>query len=122
MINLEAKQSMPIEFISRDLQAPPDLRTWALESIAASLGRFHRHLRKVVVRVDDINGPRGGFDKTITINLEVRGGGSKVIRQRGTSYEAAIVSGLRRAKQVLQRSPKVGGRRPRRGVPDLAFG
>jgi len=105
---------MSIEVVNRDQSSSSELRGWALDTVASVLSRFDRHIRKVILRIQDINGPRGGIDKDISIRLELRGGGTKHLRQRGASYEAAIVKGLQRTKQLLQRSPHIGARRPSR--------
>ena len=109
-------QSMAIEVHSRDQASPTELRGWALEMVGSVLRRFDSHIRRVVLRIQDINGPRGGIDKDVSIRLELREGGTKHLRQRGASYEAAIVKGLGRAKRLLQRSPHIGARRPDRRV------
>ena len=36
-----------------------------------ALGRFHARLRLVSARVSDVNGPRGGIDKTCVITLHL---------------------------------------------------
>jgi hypothetical protein len=105
---------MAIEVHNRDQSSNSELRSWALEMVSSALRRFDSHIRRVVVRIQDINGPRGGIDKDVSIRLDLRGGGTKHLRQRDTSYEAAIVKGLRRAKRLLQRSQRVGARRPAR--------
>lgn len=105
---------MQIEVRSRDNASHTELRGWAVDLVAGALHRFNNHVRKVVIRIQDVNGPKGGIDKDVTISLQVRSGGSKLIRQQAESYEAAIATALGRAKQVLQRSRAVGARRPSR--------
>ncbi len=103
---------MHVEVRNRS-QEPRELRSWARKLATESLERFSTHIRKVVVRVQDLNGPKGGIDKEASISLHMVGGATKLVRHRAGTYEAAFGMALSRAKQVLQRCQHVGARKPR---------
>ena len=54
---------MRVEFRSRGIVTSEKLRQHAVRRIHFALSRFGRAISSVVVRVGDINGPRGGADK-----------------------------------------------------------
>tara|TARA_R110002096_G_scaffold361075_3_gene554168 strand:- start:68603 stop:68938 length:336 start_codon:yes stop_codon:yes gene_type:complete len=101
---------MHVEVRSRN-RDQVELRSWATQLASDTLRRFDTHVRKVDVRIQDINGPRGGIDKDVSIAMHMTGGGTKHIRHRASSYEEAVGMALRRAKQTLQRCQSVGARR-----------
>ncbi len=58
---------MRIHVRSRGFELTNALRAYAERRLRFALGRFGRRLRSVVLRMDDVNGPRGGADKRIQI-------------------------------------------------------
>ena len=71
-----------------------------------ALGRFGKKIRHVVVRVVDINGPRGGVDKRCRITVALRGTGSDSITVDYTddNLYAAIVHASERAERAVSRA------------------
>ncbi len=66
---------------------------------AVALGRFGTRIASVVVRLDDLNGPKGGIDKRCTV--EVTGSfGQQLAETRDKNFRAAVD----RAFAVVQRS------------------
>jgi hypothetical protein len=85
------------------------------------LGRFARSIERVSVRIEDVNGPRGGIDQVCRIKVVLKGLPSVVFEGRDVSVNAAVDRALagteRRVRRSLQRrrmSPirEVGRRRP----------
>jgi putative sigma-54 modulation protein len=74
----------------------------ALSHVAGQLGR-------VVVRILDANGPRGGLDKTCSIQLAAPGRPVLVVSAAADDYYAAVDLAARRvgraASRLLQRRP-----------------
>lgn len=54
---------MKVEVRMRGLQSSSALRDYVMKRIRTQLGRFAHELTHVLVRVGDINGPKGGVDK-----------------------------------------------------------
>ena len=64
---------MEIEIQTRGFAVTDALRAHVAKRIEAALAPFKRHVRRVVARLGDENGPRGGFDKTCRIGVSVGG-------------------------------------------------
>jgi putative sigma-54 modulation protein len=61
-----------------------------------------RHIRNVVVRLEDLNGPKGGIDKRCTV--EVRGTfGSHLTETRDADVQSAVDRALRMAGRSVLR-------------------
>lgn len=65
--------------------------------LQAALSHWTDHLGRVVVRLMDANGPRGGLDKTCSIHLEVLRGEPVVVTAISTDYYSAVDLAVRRA-------------------------
>lgn len=109
----DAGSTMAVRVIAQPDDIGPGFRRWASELLAQSLRRFRSRIRSVVVRVFDINGPRGGMDKQVAIEVISNDGTVERAVGRATSYGAALTMGARRAKRLVLCSPNLGARRPR---------
>ena len=112
---------VPIDFVMRSSSAidPDTLRTYAERRLAFALRRFENRARRIVVRLGDINGPRGGVDSRCSITLKLRDGGH--IETEGvTAWPfASITLAATRLTETLRRELEkahVSGRR-RHGRP-----
>ena len=48
-----------------------DLRAHAQRRLSFSLARLTDHIRSVSVQLRDVNGPRGGIDKSCTVHVQL---------------------------------------------------
>lgn len=64
---------MEIEIQSRGFAVTDALRAHVAKRLEAVLAPFKRHVQRVVTRLGDENGPRGGNDKTCRIGVSVGG-------------------------------------------------
>jgi putative sigma-54 modulation protein len=83
-------------------------RSEALEEYARirsdfALARLSRHLRHVVVRFEDENGPKHGIDKRCTVELH-GDFGVKVTSARAADFHAATDLAFDKASQALVRA------------------
>jgi len=89
---------------------------YAARRIHAHLGRFAQELSRVIVRIGDINGPRGGIDKRCLVTVRGRRLGTSTLDDvSGDAYAAvdsaieriarAVARGLERARRVHHVSP-----------------
>lgn len=67
-----------------------DLRRHIERKLQFALARFSGHVAKVMVLLRDVNGPRGGVDKSCRILAKVRGCGVVVADVVDTTWHAAV--------------------------------
>jgi putative sigma-54 modulation protein len=63
---------MKIDVRFRGLEPSDALRDHALRRIHFQLSRFGHEIRSVLVRISDVNGPKGGVDKQCQITVQGR--------------------------------------------------
>lgn len=68
-----------------------------------ALDRFEGNIEQVHVRLEDLNGPRGGCDKQVRIDLTVRGARDLSIRQRAEDWHIAARLAAGRMGRTLER-------------------
>jgi ribosome-associated translation inhibitor RaiA len=99
----------------------PNDRAYIRRKLGMKLGRFATSIERVSVRVEDVNGPRGGVDQVCRTKVVLRGLPSVVFEGRDASLDAAIDCALagteRSVRRTLQRRRmkpirKVGRRKP----------
>jgi CBS domain-containing protein len=83
-------------------------RTEIRRKLGARLGKFGSSIERVSVRVEDVNGPRGGVDKTCRIKVVLSGLPSVVFEHQEAVLDGAIngaLAGTERAvRKALDRS------------------
>ena len=77
------------------------LRTYVEQRLRAALGWSGARLRKLVVSLSDINGPRGGIDKRCKIQVQLSGGGKGVVIE---DTEADLYAAIDRAAERTDRA------------------
>ncbi len=72
--------------------------------LQAALSHWTDRLGRVVVRLVDANGPRGGLDKTCSVHLEVLRGEPVVVTAVSSDYYSAVDLAIRRAGRLASRT------------------
>ena len=97
---------MSIEIRSKDFSVTDAIREHARRRMRFALDYFaidrFRKVRQVVVRLGDLNGPKGGEDKFCRITAEV-GHGTVVVEDVHSNLYAAISRATRRFAQTASR-------------------
>lgn len=95
---------MPIEIRSRTQDSESEIRQFAERRIGFALDHL-RGLRRLVVSIDDVNGPKGGVDKHCRIVAEF-GFTSIVMEETQPNWQIAVARAIhrvaRKAAQKLQ--------------------
>ncbi len=71
--------------------------------LAFALGRFAPRLASVVVRIDDLNGPRGGEDTRCTIRVRMKGRDEFVVHDTATDARQCVDRAADRMQQLVAR-------------------
>ena len=79
------------------------LERHVLRRVQAALSHVAGQLGRVVVRILDANGPRGGLDKTCTIQLAAPGRPVLVVSAVADDYYAAVDLAARRVSRASSR-------------------
>ncbi len=109
---------IPTYIRPRGVELGPDDRTYIRRKLGVRLGKFATAIERVSVRVEDLNGPRGGIDHVCRIKVVLSGLPSVVYEKRGASLKAAVDGALTGVERAVRRSvrrrrmtPVKGGRR-----------
>ncbi len=68
-----------------------------------ALGRFGTRIRQIMVRIADLNGPRGGVDKQCRITVDVRPFGTVILEETDADLYRAIDRAAHRVSQSVRR-------------------
>jgi putative sigma-54 modulation protein len=97
------------------------LRAHVADRINISLGRFSARLNRVVIRLSDVNGPRGGIDKRCQLQLLIDGNQTVVVQDHEADLYLAVNRATDRAAhslaRLLRRSRTLVDRRSAAEVP-----
>jgi CBS domain-containing protein len=81
-----------------------DNRAYIRRKLGMKLGKFATAIERVSVRVEDVNGPRGGVDKACRIKVVLSGLPSVVFESQHASLEAAIDGAVAGTERAVRRS------------------
>lgn len=79
-------------------------RDYLRRKLGRGLGKFDASIERASVRIEDVNGPRGGVDKRCRIKVVLKGLPSVVIDEQHSSLQAAMDRALARTKAAVQRN------------------
>ncbi|MBL4684025.1 MAG: HPF/RaiA family ribosome-associated protein [Nannocystaceae bacterium] len=116
MTQPRTQPAMAVRIRGRNVPLEPSLVRLARRRVTTALRRAHSEVRRVDVRLVDLNGPRGGVDQRCRITLELKREGRPIVAEATDArIEVAIASAAGRlARQVhRQRERAAGQRRPR---------
>jgi ribosome-associated translation inhibitor RaiA len=96
---------VPIDFVIRSAGvADPDaLRAYSERRLAFALRRFENRARRVLIRLDDTNGPRRGVDSRCGITLQLRDGRHIDVEAVTAWPFASITLAAKRLNESLRR-------------------
>ncbi len=74
------------------------------QRLGAKLGKYADAIERVSVRVEDVNGPRGGVDKICRIKVVLSGLPSVIFESQASSLNDAINGALAGTERAVRRS------------------
>lgn len=107
---------MQVLFESRDPQGAA-WRDTAVRRLRFVLRRLTWLVPRARVRLDDVNGPRGGVDKQCRVELKTAQSGTVVITAMAREWPVALDTALARAARTLVRVWRRERRLPRTTTP-----
>ena len=96
---------VPIDVLIRSAGAtdPDAIRVYTERRLTFAIRRFENRARHVVVRLSDINGPRGGVDSRCSITLHMRDGRQIEVEAVTAWPFASITLAAKRLNAALRR-------------------
>lgn len=99
----EAAQ-IPAYIRATGVELGPDDRAYIRRKLGMKLGKFATSIERVSVRVKDVNGPRGGVDKSCRIKVVLSGLPSVLFASQNASLHAAADAALAGVERVVRRT------------------
>ena len=94
---------MQIEIRGQHIELDESVKSHIERRVVFAIGRFQSRLRRVTVRVADINGPRGGVDKRCRIAVELAPSGSLVVEDVDSELFSVIDRATDRLGRAVER-------------------
>ena len=94
---------MQIDIQARDFSLTQSLRSHVERRLGFALGQRYDRISRILVRLSDINGPRGGNDKRCRLHLVMPGRANVVIEDTRADLYAAIDCAAERAARTVAR-------------------
>ncbi len=104
----ETGRETPLEVPAYIRSVGPELDVVARDTIRRKLGRklgkFVSHIERTSVRIEDVNGPRGGVDKLCRIKVVMVGMPTVVVEKQDHDLWTAIDGALASAERAVRRA------------------
>ena len=94
---------MQIDIQSRGFSLTNSLSGYSQKRINFAMACISGHVKRVAMRLSDVNGPRGGADKSCRIHVAMSGMPDVVLEDREVDMYAAIDRAVDRAKRTVAR-------------------
>jgi putative sigma-54 modulation protein len=94
---------MQIQIQARNFSITPAMRVHIERQLGFSLDMCRRHIKRILVRLSDINGPRGGNDKRCHLELILPGQAAVVVKDTEADLYLAINRAASRACRTVMR-------------------
>lgn len=111
---------MRIEIRTLKQRIHASLRAHIVRRFFYALGPFGDRVRSVLLRIEDLNGPRGGLDKRCQAEVKLAGGGSLIVDVRDVELEPAIARTANRLRRRIRDELNVRRKFRKRGRAALA--
>ena len=95
---------MRIQLESQGFDVTPPIRGHVDDQVAFHLSNFSAHVSAVNVYLSDINGPRGGPDKRVVVDVSLGRFGAVTVEQTREDLYAAVRQAARQAGRAVRRT------------------
>jgi len=94
---------MQIDIQARNFSTTRAMREYIERQLGFALGTCYRHVMRILVRLSDINGPRGGNDKRCHLEVILPGQAAVVVEDTEADLYVAINRAASRAGRTVMR-------------------
>jgi len=94
---------MQLNVVGHHVNVTDGIATHAQTRFEAALGQHDRWIQHVTVRLEDLNGPKGGLDKRCHASIRLKAGADIEVEERQSDIYAAINLAADRAKVAVGR-------------------
>ena len=94
---------MMVQILADGFTLTDGLRERALHRVAHAFRSGRDHVSRIVVRLSDINGPRGGADKRCAIEVRLHGARVIALCELDADLYRAIDHAVERARRIFSR-------------------
>jgi ribosomal subunit interface protein len=101
--NRKLENTMQIEIQARNFSLTEALRGHIQRRLGFALSTRYEHIKRILVRLSDINGPRGGNDKCCLIQVVLPGQADVVIEDTESNLYVAIDRAADRVSRTVTR-------------------
>jgi ribosome-associated translation inhibitor RaiA len=95
---------MQVDIQSTGFRLTDGIRASLMKRLTDDLNHGDDHVTRVIVRLSDINGPRGGVDKRCFIEVRLKNAPALVIEDTEADLYLAIDRATERAGRAMERS------------------
>ena len=92
---------MQVGVRGKGLHVTAVLSTYIQRRLGFALGRFDRRVERVLVRIEDVNGPKGGIDKHCRVVVVMPHSTTAVMEGRGSNFRVAINRAVAKASRYV---------------------
>ena len=94
---------MESTIIAKGIDASQAFRQYISERVDEALSRAQDSIHFIIVRLSDMNGPKGGVDKRCQIQLKLSGLPMVIVSEVSANIDSALERALERASRVVER-------------------
>lgn len=94
---------MRLHIRARNIELTEALKHYVKRRLHFALGRFGGRIRQVTIRLSDVNGPRGGRDKSCHVEVRLIPGARIIVGDTESDLYAAINSAIERSVRAVSR-------------------
>ena len=103
VLNLKGEAKMQMDIQSQGFNLTDGIRNYVMNRLAYTLAHGDAAITRIIVRLSDINGPRGGDDKRCLVEVRLKSASAVVIEDTESDLYVAIDRAADRAGRTLGR-------------------
>lgn len=92
-----------LKIMGEHLSSGDNIHAYVHEKLRSALKHTSQYIDQVIVRLTDLNGPKGGMDKMCSIQLSIPGQSPVLVKSHDSNLYTAVSEAISRAAQKSQR-------------------